>query len=274
MCVEARLGRSEYQLVFVPWYWQEEYKKTLPDGFLLTAEEEECKRALALGDEQVYWRRRKIGELGSLGSFCREYPATVDEAFLTERAGALWTRALIEKNRRHRDDTPEMRRIVVAVDPAITARAGSDETGIIVAGLGADGHGYVLEDLSGKYTPAEWAARVAEAFARHRADRVIAEVNQGGDMVEYTLRTADRNIPFRAVHASRGKVARAEPVAALDEQGRIHHAGMFPSLEDQMCRFNPAEDSTSPDRVDARIWAMTDLMLGRHNDEGGPKIWS
>ena len=123
-------------------------------------------------------------------------------------------------------------------------------TGIIVAGLGTDGHGYVLEDLSGKYTPAQWAAATVSAYHRHRADRVVAETNQGGDMVAHTLKTLDPDIAYKAVHASRGKVTRAEPIAALDSEGRIHHAGFFPALEDEMCRFDPIRaamtDATRP----------------------------
>jgi phage terminase large subunit-like protein len=165
-----------------------------------------------------------------------------------------------------------MKRVVVAIDPTTTAKSGSDETGIIVAGLGMNDEAYILEDLSGKYTPAKWAQVALSAYYRHSADRVIAEVNQGGDMVEHTLRTLDPNVSFKSVHASRGKIARAEPVAALDAQGRVHHVGALSLLEDQMCRFDPLNDSKSPDRVDARVWALTELMLARPLSKG-PKIW-
>lgn len=277
LCQDAIKGRSDYQFIFVPWFWQDEYRKAPPDDFAPTAEEIEYKTEHRLDDAQLCWRRHKIYELGSPWTFRREYPATAEEAFQADRPGALWTRDTIHRNRKHEADLPPLKRIVVAVDPATTSSRYSDETGIIVAGLGEDGRGYVLEDLSGKYTPAEWASTVVSAYYKHQADRVIAEVNQGGEMVEHTLRTFDPNIAYKSVHASRGKVARAEPVAALDSRGMIHHAGIFTALEDQMCRFDPMGDhgtagQKSPDRVDARTWAFTELMLGRPAP-AAPKIW-
>ena len=129
----------------------------------------------------------------------------------------------------------------------------------------ADGHAYVLADISGHYAPAEWAKAAIAAYVVHKADRIVAEVNNGGEMVEATLRVVDPMVPFAAVHASRGKVARAEPVAALYEQGRVHHLGALPLLEDQMCAFASDFDRNaagySPDRVDALVWALTDLLL-------------
>jgi phage terminase large subunit-like protein len=130
--------------------------------------------------------------------------------------------------------------------------------------------GYVLEDLSGRYAPAEWARQAIQAFHRWRADRVIGEVNNGGEMIEHTLRTVDRAIPYRAVRASRGKRARAEPIAALYEQGRVRHAGAFARLEDQMVSWEPFGSERSPDRVDALVWALTELMLGG----GGPAVFN
>jgi hypothetical protein len=272
LCDEARKKRSGYKFIFVPWFWQAEYRKAPPSGFELTAEEKDYQENFGLDAAQMFWRRAKIDELGGLWTFRREYPATADEAFHIDRPGALWVRDTLHRNRVGRGDVPELKRIVVAIDPATTANRTSDETGIVVAGLGADGHGYVLEDLSGKYTPALWAEKVINAYYQYRADRVIAEVNQGGDMVEHTLRSFDDKLSYKAVHASRGKIARAEPIAALDSRGDIHHAGIFSALEDQMCRFNPAAGGASPDRVDARIWALTELMLERH-PSAGPKAW-
>jgi predicted phage terminase large subunit-like protein len=153
-----------------------------------------------------------------------------------------------------------MRRIVVAIDPAVSVSESADETGIIVAGLGTDDHGYVLEDASGKYSPIEWARRAVALYHKWNADRVVAEANQGGLMVETTVRTVDANMSFKAVRASRGKVTRAEPIAALFEQFRIHLAGTFPELEDQLCTF-AAGSAVSPDRLDAMVWAFTELML-------------
>jgi hypothetical protein len=273
MCEEARHGRSDYRLIFVPWFWQPEYRKAPPRDFVLTTEEKDYQAKFALDDAQMCWRRARIYEIGNIWTFRREYPATAEEAFHTDRPGALWTRETIHRNRCAFDSVPELKRIVVAVDPAVTANLNSDETGIIVAGLGDDGHAYVLDDLSGKYTPSEWADAVIGAYYKYKADRVIAEVNQGGDMVEHALRSFDAKLSYKAVHASRGKIARAEPIAALDSRGHIHHAGIFGALEDQMCRFNPAAGGKSPDRVDARIWALTELLLNRVTTEG-PKAWS
>ncbi len=277
LCEDARHNRSEYQLIFIPWFMEKGYRKQPPVGFSLTAEEKDYQAAFRLDDAQMYWRRVKIYEIGNIWTFRREYPATVDEAFHADRPGALWTREIIGLNRIDKDELPEMKRIIVAIDPAATSGSGSDETGIIVAGLGVDNHAYVLEDLSGNYTPSEWASKALEAYGRHKADRIVAEVNQGGDMIEHTLRTYEPNVSYKAVHASRGKIARAEPIAALDCQGRIHHAGIFGALEDQMCRFvTSGKDSparSSPDRVDARVWAMTELMLNKPRGEG-PRVWS
>ena len=153
-----------------------------------------------------------------------------------------------------------MRRIVVAIDPAVSVSENADETGIIVAGLGTDDHGYVLEDASGKYSPIEWARRAIALYHKHGADRIVAEANQGGLMVETTVRTVDASVSFKAVHASRGKITRAEPIAALFEQFRVHLVGVFPELEDQLCTFEAGRQG-SPDRFDAMVWALTELMV-------------
>jgi phage terminase large subunit-like protein len=182
---------------------------------------------------------------------------------LEDVPGALWTRGAIEEARCK--FAPDLVRVVVAIDPAVSSGEDADETGIIVAGIDGGGHGYVTEDLSGRYAPAEWARIAIGAHHRHHADRVVAEVNNGGEMVEATLRMVDPNVSFSAVHASRGKVTRAEPVAALYEQGKVHHVGAFPELEDQMAGFVGDFDRTragySPDRVDALVWAFTDLLV-------------
>jgi predicted phage terminase large subunit-like protein len=156
-------------------------------------------------------------------------------------------------------------RVVVAIDPAVTSGEHADETGIIVAGRDAEGHGYVLADESAHGAPIEWARAAIRAYHAHRADRIVAEVNNGGEMVEAMLRTVDPNVPFAALQAAHGKVARAEPVAALYEQGRVHHLGAFAMLEDQMCAFSADFDREragySPDRVDALVWALAELFL-------------
>jgi phage terminase large subunit-like protein len=140
------------------------------------------------------------------------------------------------------------------------------------SGKDADGHGYVLADQSARYAPTEWARKAIALYRQHKADRIVAEVNNGGDMVEATLRMIDPNVSYNKVHASRGKVIPAEPVAALYEQGRIHHVGAFPTLEDQQCAFAPDFDRASagfsPDRVDALVWAFTDLLVEPMSNEG------
>jgi len=176
---------------------------------------------------------------------------------LDDAPGALWHREQIDSLRVTQH--PELIRVVVGIDPAVTNTEESDETGIIVAGLGTDGHGYVLDDRSLRASPAGWAQEAVTAYHSRQADRILAEVNNGGDMVELTIRTIDPTVAYKSLHASRGKQTRAEPVAALYEQGRIHHVGMLATLEDQMCEWTPGEGS-SPDRVDALVWCFTELM--------------
>lgn len=184
------------------------------------------------------------------------------DAEIIEDLGGLWSRATIEQARVRA--IPDLDRVVVAIDPAATSGEESDETGIIVAGKAAR-DGYVLADQSGRYAPLDWATRAIALYREFSADRIVAEVNNGGDMVEATIRMVDPDVPFTAVRATRGKVSRAEPVAALYEQGRIHHVGMFAVLEDQMCTFTQDFDRVSagysPDRVDALVWALTDLLV-------------
>lgn len=190
----------------------------------------------------------------------------IEAELLTDTPGALWHLEKIEELRVNRAPQP-FERVVVAIDPAVTFGPDSDETGIVVAALGADGQGYVLDDLSGRYPPEEWARRAILAYRTHTADKIVAEVNQGGDLVEKTLRSVDPAIPFKAVHASRGKLTRAEPVSAVYEQGRVHHVGMFGALEDQLTSYDGSRAGhASPDRLDALCWAIHELML---NAPGG-----
>lgn len=176
---------------------------------------------------------------------------------LEDTPGALWTRKMIDDQRVGK--APELVRIVVAIDPAVTSGEDSDETGIIVAGRSVNGHYYVLRDVSGHFTPQTWAQRALWCYSEYSVDRIVAETNNGGDLVEHTLRTAQRNVSFRKVTASRGKRVRAEPVAALYEQGRVHHVGSFDDLEEQMINFVPDIMDSPDDRVDALVWALTDL---------------
>jgi phage terminase large subunit-like protein len=181
-----------------------------------------------------------------------------------DTGGSLWRRDWIETHRVAM--CPELSSVVVAVDPPVTATASSDACGIVVAGLGEDGRAYVAADrtLQGR-TPDVWARAVIAAYQEFMADRVVAEVNQGGDLVVSVLKQIDHSVAVRKVHATRGKWLRAEPVAALYAEGRISHVGRFDALEDQMCAFGSGglARGRSPDRVDALVWALTDLMLER-----------
>lgn len=186
---------------------------------------------------------------------------------LDDLPGALWTRVMFDDHRRK--DHPEMQRIVVSVDPSGTAGEDDDgdDIGIVVAGLGIDGRGYVLADWTCKLSPDGWGRRAVKAYHDFKADRVVAERNYGGAMVEHVIRTVDKKVSYKEVVASRGKVARAEPVAALYEQGRVSHVGSFPEMEDQMCLIGPEGfiGEGSPDRADALVWALTELMLGEEH---------
>ncbi len=182
---------------------------------------------------------------------------------IEDRPGALWTLRAIDVDRV--PEPPILRRIVVGVDPAMTSGEESDEWGIVCVAEGASPSGqewpphyYVLDDLSGRFTPNDAAKCVIHAYKAYRADRIVAEVNNGGDLVEALLRTVDLNFAYNGVHASRGKLIRAEPIAALYEQHRVHHVGTFGALEDQMCDYVPMV-SKSPDRMDALVWALTEL---------------
>ena len=193
---------------------------------------------------------------------------------LDEAASAMWKRAEIEK---HRIPAPDdlagklkalkdagitLERIAVAIDPAAKSKKTSSETGIIGGGIATNGHGYVLQDTSGRFTPARWAARTVATFDALDADVVVYEANQGGDMVAHTLHGERAALPLREVSASRAKQARAEPVSLKAEKGEIHHVGMFEELEDQLCTWVPEPGAESPDHLDAFVWLFTHLMIG------------
>ena len=179
---------------------------------------------------------------------------------LDDAPGALWKRDDIERARVKAAPQRGFRRVVVAVDPAASVSEDSDETGIVVVGLGFDGHAYVLDDASGKYTPSEWARQVCRLYREWGADAVIGEVNNGGDMVGAVVHTEDKTVRFVPVRASRGKQTRAEPIAALYEQGKVHHVGLFAELEDQFCIWDPLVAKKSPDRLDAAVWGLTEFL--------------
>ena len=195
----------------------------------------------------------------------------LDGEMVDERADALWTRDMLEQCRR--DQAPPLRRIVVAIDPPASSPARADACGIIAAGIDAAGHVHVLEDASlAAARPARWARVAVALYHRHEADDMVAEVNQGGEMVAAVIGEADAKVPVRQVRATRGKYLRAAPVAQLYEQGRVHHIGAFPALEDEMCAFGPAglDNGRSPDRLDALVWAITALALAIQ--PGEPKV--
>jgi len=196
----------------------------------------------------------------------------IEGEIVEDRDGCLWQRAQIEALRLTRPSG--LNRIVVAVDPPVTATAKADACGIIVAGTDGEGLGYVLEDatLQG-VSPEGWAQKVVAAYHRWHADCVVAEVNQGGDMVSTVLAMIEPDLPVRTVRASRGKWVRAEPVALLYARNRVHHVGAFPELEDQMCDFGPdgLSSGKSPDRLEALVWALHELVL-KHRAE--PRIRS
>ena len=177
---------------------------------------------------------------------------------LDDIEGALWTHKQIEDTRLLKDTEKELKTIIVAIDPAVTAGENSDETGIVVVGKDMNNEYYVLEDVSGKYSPDEWGRLAVKTFYDWEADRIVAETNNGGDLVERLLRSVDNNIPYRSVRATRGKMLRAEPIAALYEQKKVHHMGAFPELETQMCTY-VGQLKPSPDRLDALVWGLTEL---------------
>jgi len=182
--------------------------------------------------------------------------------------GALWKPQMIDETRLSPDVEKELQSIIIAIDPAVTSGDDSDETGIVVVGKDGQNRYYVLEDLSGRYSADNWGRIAVRAYFEWQADRIVAEVNNGGDLVERLIRTVDPNVPYRGVHATRGKMVRAEPVAALYEQKRVHHMGTFPELENQMCTYTGERPKPSPDRLDALVWGLSEL-----SKSGGSVSW-
>jgi phage terminase large subunit-like protein len=212
---------------------------------------------------------------GFLRRILRKYEGTrlgrqeLHAELLEDAPGALWQRTeMIDKHRVA--SHPPLVRVVTAIDPSVSSEEDAAEAGIVAAGLGIDGHAYVLEDASRHGSPHQWAWAAVATHNKLKGDRIVGEVNNGGEMVELTIRTlrdeADRpiglNIPYTAVHASRGKQARAEPISALYEQGRVHHVGQFAALEDELCSWVPGSGMPSPNHLDALVWCLTELMLG------------
>lgn len=203
---------------------------------------------------------------GAIRAFKERYEGTrlgrqeLYAELLEDVEGALWKRKWIEDQRV--TTYPEMRRVVVAIDPSTTKTETSDACGMMVGGLGVDGHGYLFDDISAIMSPLETSQLSIEAYRLWGADRIVAEANNGGDWIEMGLRNVDPNIAYKKLNASRGKQARAEPVSALYEQKKIHHVGAFNELEDELCIWEPETGQASPNRLDAVVWLFTELMLG------------
>lgn len=206
----------------------------------------------------------------------------LDGEILDDIPGALWQRSMIDMCRLY-EPPVDLEKVYVAVDPAASSEEKSDENGIVVVGLARDSEGYargyVLDDASLRGSPEEWAQKAVSMYRKWSADKIIAEKNQGGEMVEAVIRAADRSVPIKLVHASRGKIIRAEPISALYEQGRIHHVGRFDELEDQMCTFSAdnirGNGMGSPDRVDALVWGLTECfekITGRARRVAGGRV--
>jgi phage terminase large subunit-like protein len=176
---------------------------------------------------------------------------------LDDNPDALWHRQMIDDTRVK--EAPELMRVVVAIDPAVTDKETSDEAGIVVAGVDIDGHGYILDDATLKASPDQWASVAVRKFHQWDADRIVAEKNQGGDLVEMVIRTKDKSLPYTGVWASKGKYTRAEPIAALYEQKRVHHVGSFPDLVVDLCEWTPGDKA--PNRLDSLVYALTEIML-------------
>lgn len=200
-----------------------------------------------------------------------------DGEFADDSEGALWTDDLLNGTRLRRNDDGTLpialKRIVIAIDPAVSSKDTSDETGIIVAGLGFDEHLYIMDDATGSYTPNEWACRAIALYHHYRADRIIGEVNNGGDLIEAVLRNVDARVSYRSVHATRDKLTRAEPIAAIYEQGKAHHIDQLLELELEMTSWEAKKAERSPNRIDALVWAATELCITSTTITGKAKFY-
>lgn len=199
----------------------------------------------------------------------------IEGILLDDVQGALWNYLLLDEGRVKEDEVPDLIQTVVGVDPSTTGGEKSDEAGIVVGGKSREKHGYLLADYSLRGSPNQWAKRAVMAYYDHGASHIVAEKNQGGEMVREVINNYDPSVPVKLVHASKGKIARAEPVSLLYEQGKIHHVGVFSQLEDQLCTYVPGESKKSPDRLDAVVYVFSDLLVksrGRAGTWGRKRI--
>lgn len=265
MCMDAYHGKNDYELIFVPWFWQPEYRMEVPADFELTAEERTYKEDNGLDDEQIMWRRNKINTfIRGIEDFRREYPANIEEAFTAEAENALWTRkdfhTISQQRFEHLMSEADHVDTIVAFDPAGTSNENSDESGVIVATL-IDDKVYVHHDASGRYKPDEVVHDIKNLYYRFDADRLTIETNYGGDWIPSTFKAEDPNIVIHTVHARKGKKLRAEPVAHAYRQGRVIHVGDLQLLESELTTWNPYDPKMrSPNRLDAMVYAVTDLL--------------
>lgn len=284
MMLGLRLGPSPRVVVTTTPKPRKKLKELLVDPRSLRALTEDGR--IPTTDDNPHLPPAIRAELYKLFGGTRKGRQELGGEMLDDMPGALWRRSVIDLMRVR--EHPDLVRVVVAVDPEATSGEDSAETGIIAVGMGwvephslpaeipaelraqlaaahppaRHLHGYVLDDATVRGTPREWGTAAVTAFHRNRADRVIGEINNGGEMIEFVLRTIDKAIPYRAVHATRGKAIRAEPISSLYEQLLIHHVGEFPELEDQLCDWVPVETPKSPDRLDALVWGFTELVIG------------
>jgi hypothetical protein len=261
-CMSAQNKESDFEVVFLPWHWMEEYREIPSFEFEQTPQErnliDKIKNLYGdiLTNEQLMWRRVKIFNLG-MSRFQREYPIDIEEAFAADAEGALWDRETINKYRVTPEQVPPLRSFCVGLDPATTAKVTSDEAGVIAIGLGQNDHLYVFGDYSGTMRPKEWATLAVQICRKgwdgRPGDFIVAETNQGGEMVEETVRGVDHNIGYKGVHEHDGKRVRAEPLALMYQQGLVHHVGHIHELENEMVTWAARSNDESPNRVDALV---------------------
>lgn len=279
---DARAGINEYEVIFCPWFWEDAYRLAVPEGFELSQEELDYMNRFDLDTEQMVWRRNKIAtsEEG-LVTFQREYPATIDEAFEASIEGALWTRDMInaisDADFAKVQAEYELEETVIAFDPAgSSANEKNDESGFIAACRMSNGNVYVLEDASGHYPDQKMIPSLADLYHKHDADRIIIETNGVGDWVPTMVNKEDPSIVVRKVRAIKGKRLRAEPVAQQYSQKKVFHVRArnrnFEKLEAEMCTWK--QGGKSPNRVDALVYAITDLMCLGERKKFTPIMWS
>lgn len=282
MCMDAYTGKSEFELIFVPWWWQDEYSDPIPDGFEPTPEEQDYMTTHGATLGNIVWRRRKINTfVRGIIDFRREYPATVEEAFSAESEEALWTREDFTNisHSKYNDLVEEYgeEETVIGFDPAGSSNEGSDENGIIIATKLGNGKVYIRKDLSGKYAPTDIVKKTIEIYWAFDADRLTIETNYGGHWVTDAFAVEDSNVYIHTVHARKGKFLRAQPVAQAYRRGLVVHVGDLSALEAEQTTWNPNDTkSKSPNRIDALVYSVQDLLdlnQAAKKDET-PVLWS